>query len=128
MKIDLIDASAPLRANFSYKDNDWYLTPYQTAHAQHNAKRAAKLVTEYFAFGDEIKTVKVQQHRQEEDQMNEANMSSKELAYATLLRRVKPSQNKQQMAAWCELVDMIGYDYVQPSSRESFDKTANRDV
>lgn len=52
MAADLVQASAPISANFHGPD-DWQNTPFQTADARHDETRAAELVAEYFSTGDD---------------------------------------------------------------------------
>lgn len=60
MSADLVQASAPISANFHGGDDDWQNTPYQTADARHDEDAAAKLVNDYFRAADddsEVETV-----------------------------------------------------------------------
>ncbi len=55
MEADLSKSSAAIRANFHSDEdgNNWQSTPYQTADADHFDFKAATLVAEYFADGDD---------------------------------------------------------------------------
>ena len=48
MDADLVQASAPIHADFHEEGDSWQFTPYQTADASHDATKAAELVAEYF--------------------------------------------------------------------------------
>lgn len=49
MCVDMVDAAAPISANFHDLDDDcWQQSPFQTADAYHNAHRAAALLAKYF--------------------------------------------------------------------------------
>ena len=51
---DLVEASGQIWANFHDLDDDaWQVTPFQTADANHSQMRAAELLAEYFANGDD---------------------------------------------------------------------------
>jgi hypothetical protein len=51
--VDLLEASAPLRADFHGMVKDPQTTPFQTADAQHCATHAARLVWDYFLNNDD---------------------------------------------------------------------------
>lgn len=53
MLANLVEASAPIKANFHGGDDDWQVTPYQTADARHEAWQAAELLAEYFSTGSD---------------------------------------------------------------------------
>ncbi len=53
MAANLAQASAPISANFHGGEEDWQLTPYQTADARHREFAAARLVAEYFSTGED---------------------------------------------------------------------------
>ncbi len=53
MEANLVEASAPIRANFHGGSDDWQVTPYQTADARHREKAAATLVARYFSTDDD---------------------------------------------------------------------------
>jgi hypothetical protein len=53
-KANMVEASAPLIVNFHDEDDDcWQVTPYQTADAGHSQMRAAELLAEHYAAGDD---------------------------------------------------------------------------
>jgi hypothetical protein len=53
MEADLVQASAPISANFHdpNEDGNWQGTPFQTADARHDKHQAAKIVNDYFRGG-----------------------------------------------------------------------------
>lgn len=51
---NLVEASAPISVNWHDGDDDaWQATPFQTADAGHSQMRAAELLAEYAALGDD---------------------------------------------------------------------------
>jgi hypothetical protein len=53
MSADMVQAAASISANFHGDDDTWQGTPFQTADATHDARKAATLVAEYFSTGDD---------------------------------------------------------------------------
>lgn len=54
-RANLTEAKAPISVNFHNPrdEDDWQSTPYQTADARHCEMRAAKLLAEHYAEGDD---------------------------------------------------------------------------
>jgi hypothetical protein len=55
MSGNFAQAAAPITVNFHdpRDENDWQVTPYQTADARHSPDRAAELLAEHFSTGDD---------------------------------------------------------------------------
>lgn len=56
---DMTQAAAGIKANWTGEADGWVSTPYQTADARHDIRRAAKLVNDYSAGSAEDRTATV---------------------------------------------------------------------
>lgn len=59
MTADMVQAAAGIHTNWTGEEDGWAPTPYQTADARHDIRRAAKLASDYAATTPEERATKV---------------------------------------------------------------------